>query len=191
MKALLQSARPQLLSQFAFGGSAKVSNKHVRRVALSRKPKAICALKCAVSDASTFYTVLGVNVDASSNDIKYAYRQMARRYHPDVNPLEARDECTKKFIEVQNAYETLSNPTMKEEYDYALRNSVSTQTYAKSSRGWGNQYSQQSRHPFNPGWEFQLTRLKQGYRMSSQNHEAPTDTWGARMRQKNSSWTYA
>jgi len=59
-----------------------------------------------------FYKVLGVNQKADPEKIKRAYRQAAKRYHPDVSP---RNE--EKFREVQEAYDTLSDPDKKAIYD--------------------------------------------------------------------------
>jgi len=59
-----------------------------------------------------FYKVLGVNQKAGPEKIKRAYRQAAKRYHPDVSP---RNE--EKFREAQEAYETLSDPKKKAIYD--------------------------------------------------------------------------
>jgi DnaJ-class molecular chaperone len=59
-----------------------------------------------------FYKILGVNKKASPEKIKRAYRQAAKRYHPDVSP---RNE--EKFREVQEAYDTLSDPEKKALYD--------------------------------------------------------------------------
>ena len=58
------------------------------------------------------YSILGVNQKADSAKIKKAYRQAAKKYHPDVSP---KDE--EKFKEVQEAYETLSDPEKKAVYD--------------------------------------------------------------------------
>lgn len=59
-----------------------------------------------------FYKVLGVNQEADPNRIKKAYRKAAKRYHPDVY---AKSE--EKFKEIQEAYETLSNPKKRAIYD--------------------------------------------------------------------------
>jgi DnaJ-class molecular chaperone len=59
-----------------------------------------------------FYKVLGINQKASPEKIRRAYRQAAKRYHPDVSQ---RNE--EKFREVQEAYETLSDPEKKALYD--------------------------------------------------------------------------
>ncbi|MFC7393297.1 molecular chaperone DnaJ [Scopulibacillus cellulosilyticus] len=61
-----------------------------------------------------YYEVLGVDRDASKDDIKKAYRKLARKYHPDVNKD---SDAPEKFKEVKEAYETLSNPQKKAHYD--------------------------------------------------------------------------
>ncbi|MDY6050841.1 MAG: DnaJ C-terminal domain-containing protein [Rothia sp. (in: high G+C Gram-positive bacteria)] len=62
-----------------------------------------------------FYKVLGVAEDSSEADIKKAYRKLARKYHPDQNPGD--EAAEKKFKEVSEAYDVLSDPKQKEEYD--------------------------------------------------------------------------
>jgi molecular chaperone DnaJ len=61
-----------------------------------------------------YYEVLGVTRDASSEEIKKAYRRLARQLHPDVNPDPHTQE---KFKEVTNAYEVLTDPRKREMYD--------------------------------------------------------------------------
>jgi curved DNA-binding protein len=62
-----------------------------------------------------YYKVLGVSKDATENDIKKAYRKLARKYHPDVNP--GNKEAEKKFKELNEANEVLSNPENRKKYD--------------------------------------------------------------------------
>lgn len=62
-----------------------------------------------------FYEVLGVAKGASQDDIKKAYRKLARQFHPDVNPDDPSAEG--KFKEVSEAYEWLSDPQKREQYD--------------------------------------------------------------------------
>ena len=62
-----------------------------------------------------YYEVLGVTKGASEDEIKKAYKKMARKYHPDLNP--DNKEAEDKFKEVNEAYEILSDPQKKSRYD--------------------------------------------------------------------------
>jgi molecular chaperone DnaJ len=65
--------------------------------------------------ADELYKTLGVSKKASDEEIKKAYRKLARKYHPDRNPDDPAAE--EKFKEVQGAYDTLSDPEKRKEYD--------------------------------------------------------------------------
>lgn len=62
-----------------------------------------------------YYKILGLSKNASETDIKKAYRKLARKYHPDVNPNDK--EAEKKFKEINEANEVLSNPENRKKYD--------------------------------------------------------------------------
>jgi molecular chaperone DnaJ len=62
-----------------------------------------------------YYETLGVKRDVSPNDLKKAFRQLARKYHPDLN--QGSKESEEKFKEINEAYHVLSDPQKKAEYD--------------------------------------------------------------------------
>ncbi|MCW3117077.1 MAG: molecular chaperone DnaJ [Chitinophagaceae bacterium] len=62
-----------------------------------------------------YYKVLGLNKEATTDDIKKAYRKLARKYHPDLNPNDK--EAKKKFQQINEANEVLSDPANRKKYD--------------------------------------------------------------------------
>src|SRR6478609_6640240 len=62
-----------------------------------------------------YYKALGVDKNATQEDIKKAYRKLARQYHPDLNPNDK--EAHKKFQQINEANEVLSDPEKRKKYD--------------------------------------------------------------------------
>lgn len=62
-----------------------------------------------------YYKILGVSKSASQDEVKKAYRKLARKYHPDINPGDSKAE--EKFKDVGEAYEVLSDTTKRKQYD--------------------------------------------------------------------------
>jgi len=65
--------------------------------------------------AEDYYRILGLSKGASSNEIQKAYRELARKYHPDLNPDDK--SAKEKFQQVQKAYEVLNDPKKREMYE--------------------------------------------------------------------------
>lgn len=64
-----------------------------------------------------YYKILGVDRNATQKQIREAYRKLARKYHPDVQPPEKKEEAQEKFKQINEAYEVLSDPEKREKYD--------------------------------------------------------------------------
>ena len=69
----------------------------------------------AATDFKDYYQILGISKNASAEDIKKAYRKLARKYHPDLNPGDKTAET--KFKEINEAQEVLSDPEKRSKYD--------------------------------------------------------------------------
>ncbi|HEY2147856.1 MAG TPA: DnaJ domain-containing protein, partial [Pirellulales bacterium] len=100
--------------------------------------------------AEDYYKTLGVNRDASQADIQKAYRDLARKYHPDLNPNDKK--AKEKFQKVQTAFEVLNDPSKRELYD---RYGSSFEAYAQGGgpRPQGRGDWQQTTGPMHGGFE--------------------------------------
>ena len=66
-------------------------------------------------DFLDYYKLLGIDKTATPKEIKSAYRKLARKYHPDLNPNDK--DSKKKFQEINEANEVLSDPEKRKKYD--------------------------------------------------------------------------
>lgn len=84
-----------------------------------------------------FYGILGLEKNATEKEIKTAYRDMAKKYHPDKNP--DNKETEEKFKKIAEAYEVLSNPIKKEKYDqFGSVDSIPNFGYGFNKNSWSN-----------------------------------------------------
>ncbi|MBW4441267.1 MAG: J domain-containing protein [Plectolyngbya sp. WJT66-NPBG17] len=97
----------------------------------------------AATNFKDYYQILGVSKSASADDIKKAFRKLARQYHPDVNPDDKAAEA--KFKEVNEANEVLSDPDKRKKYDQF------GQYWRQADQASTSRSTSSSRSPFNTG----------------------------------------
>ncbi|TVT98171.1 hypothetical protein EJB05_56550, partial [Eragrostis curvula] len=149
----------------------------------------------------TFYDLLGISAEGSAEEVRAAYRRMALRYHPDVAPPGAAAENTRRFIEVQEAYETLSDPSRRASYDRALARGVCRLAFSGPLSGRAYHHHQlriihyfetlkltmsmtidwEDKSAWRRSWQDQVADLK---RRSMMKDSEDNLSWGARMRRK-------
>jgi len=95
--------------------------------------------------AQTPYEVLGVKPDASADDIRKAYRKLAKQFHPDINP--GKPEAEARFKEVSAAYDLLSDPDKRARYD---RGEIDETGAERPPRGYYRGHAEGAQ-----GWRYQ------------------------------------
>ncbi|XP_077214112.1 chaperone protein dnaJ 20, chloroplastic-like [Tasmannia lanceolata] len=105
-------------------------------------------------EGKNLYEILSLESEnVGIDEIKKAYRRMALQYHPDVCPPSMKDEFTLMFVELRKAYETLSDPLLRRNYDRKL-SSGDLSSYERMQKD-----ERRSRFPKDL-WENQLCELK-------------------------------
>ena len=101
-----------------------------------------------------YYKVLGLDKSASQDDIKKAYRKLARKYHPDLNPND--EEAKKRFQEINEANEVLTDPEKRKKYDQYGENWKHGEEYEKAQQQYARSSSGSGRAQQNPfeGFDF-------------------------------------
>ncbi len=97
-------------------------------------------------DFIDYYSVLGLSKTASDEDIKKAYRKLARKHHPDLNPNDA--EANKKFQQINEANEVLSDPEKRKKYDQYGKDWQHADQFEQARRGDAKQQQQSSRRQY-------------------------------------------
>jgi len=96
-------------------------------------------------DYVDYYKILGLDKTATTKDIKNAYRKLARKYHPDLNPNDK--EAKKNFQQINEANEVLSDPEKRKKYDQYGNDWQHADEFEKAKQYQGqSSYSHQQRH---------------------------------------------
>jgi len=73
-----------------------------------------------MNEKKEYYDLLGIEKDSTEEEIKIAYRKLAKKYHPDLNKTDP--QAKEKFIDVKEAYDTLIDPVKRKTYDQLKNN---------------------------------------------------------------------
>ncbi|XP_056169419.1 chaperone protein dnaJ 20, chloroplastic-like [Syzygium oleosum] len=149
------------------------------RCAAGRIDDGVLAGAALSSAEASFYDLLGIPESGSLPEIKQAYKQLARKYHPDVSPPGRVEEYTQRFIRVQEAYETLSDPRRRAVYDRDLARGIHLAFSAR--RPFGGDEDLEDKSEWKSRWQVQLSGLK---RRSNHKDSRGNMSWGARMRRQ-------
>ena len=95
-----------------------------------------------------YYNLLGIPKNAADKDVKAAYRRLARKYHPDVNPGDKSAEA--RFKEINEAFEVLSDPDKRKKFDQYGSDSENAEAFARA-RQQSQQQAQRQSGSFNRG----------------------------------------
>ncbi|OMO65960.1 hypothetical protein CCACVL1_21330 [Corchorus capsularis] len=126
-----------------------------------------------------FYDLLGISESGSLSEIKQAYKQLVRKYHPDVSPPERIEEHTQRFIQVQEAYETLSDPKTRALYDTDMAKGFNLAFSAGNRYRHVNQDLDENR-AWKIRWQAQLIELER--RSMNKKNCKEKMSWAARIR---------
>ena len=100
-------------------------------------------------DFIDYYKVLGVNKNAAADEIKTAYRKLARKHHPDLNPNDK--EANKRFQQINEANEVLSDPDKRKKYDQYGKDWMHAEAFEKAQQAGGGGRGQGAQGGFGGG----------------------------------------
>ncbi|XP_046847900.1 dnaJ homolog subfamily B member 4-like isoform X2 [Xenia sp. Carnegie-2017] len=126
-----------------------------------------------------FYDILNVRKDASPDEIKRAFRNLAKQYHPDKNPA---PDAKEKFAQLKEAHDVLSNPTKRHEYDEAKRRGYNYSSDDNTSMPNTEHFRDFFEHLF-PGFD-DFTRSGTHERFSENMRKSNSNSFRAREQSK-------
>ncbi|CAN1131090.1 Chaperone protein dnaJ 20, chloroplastic [Linum perenne] len=192
MSQSIFSVGPQLIAgrsitvvtpSFTSNSHSPAFTSHTTNFSLQRTRRTITPIRASAAAESSslyvttqsFYDLLGIPATGTALEIKQAYRRLARKYHPDVSPSEKAEENTKQFLRVQEAYETLSDPRSRADYDRDLASGFHLGFSA------GKQFNKGMDHKgeWKQRWESQIEELQSVKQSQKQSNWS---SWGDRMR---------
>ncbi|KAL4587936.1 hypothetical protein LXL04_000813 [Taraxacum kok-saghyz] len=131
------------------------------------------------SPEETLYDLLGIPESGTLSEIKRAYKQMALKYHPDVSAPDRAEENTMRFIKVQEAYETLSDPDARARYDSSMEKAFSGKKGSRfEARG-------EEKSRWKQSWQVQVAELKRRRTVDTVSvDEGGRKSWASRIREE-------
>ncbi|KAL3716166.1 hypothetical protein ACJRO7_007863 [Eucalyptus globulus] len=162
--------KPGLFVRIPCGSSSSARSRTASRAAIDD-------LRVAATEMDSFYDLLGISESGTMSEIRQAYKQLVLKYHPDVSPPDRAKEYTKRFIQVQEAYETLSDPTSRASYDRDMATG--------GRKPFCYKQVQDGTVEWKLRWEFQINELQRRSAEKDLRHESMS--WGARIRRRRDS----
>lgn len=139
----------------------------------------ICEVKLVLSSEKNLYEILEIPSTASTTAIKSAYRRLARKYHPDLNSGDT--HCIKKFKEITEAYEILSDTEKKKNYDLLrgfynnasqARRSEANKAYQQANQS--EKQEQEKEHKPNPNFTNVFNDILEGFKSTTSSSRNTT-----------------
>ncbi|KAF5810355.1 putative DnaJ domain, Chaperone J-domain superfamily [Helianthus annuus] len=191
-QSLLNSPNKPPISSHPSNLFFKSNNTHVKIPQISTRTPNITARASTATanrittvENETLYDLLGISENGTLSEIKHAYKKMALKYHPDVSPPDRAEEYTVKFIRVQEAYETLSDPEARSVYDSYMAKGLPFNFSGKRETRFDQRSEDKKR--WKETWTGQISELTRRSRTGPNRvNRTGGMSWAARIRKQRS-----